>query len=557
MRTHIAWALLMFVLSLGITGYDSHHSNQALQIPIVHLWNDPDLYPGDPLAEALSGYTTVVWPLVAYADRLLPLETVLLLGFLTERFLLIVAAGAAGAALLPHQRWAPVASMAAFAIGPDPFLGSGTLVETYLEQTGVAIVVLLFALAAFLRGNRFTWAVLCGVAFNVNPLYTAYAMTYFSLAVLLTHEHRSEWKRWVLPGAVFVCLSLPMFIWARRAQSHGEVDSQLWVEIGRLRHHHHLFPHTVALSKIWKHVVLSGWLLAIVIAGARREAGTRRLTLALFVASLGWACFALVAAYIAPAPSTLVWQPMRGSDIWFMYLGIALPSLIASGSPDSGVARRVIGSLPLAIFLVLWSPWRAIRPIAPVALLLVALAPAVFRRCSSIRPCHPYAMILVVTLVMLAAINTAERFAETGEFLTRGPGEEILQISEWARELSSRDSLFLTPPVDFIQFRSLSQRSSFCDHKDAAAIFLHRPYASEWNRRMLALGYDSSQHRGDNRKQLRRDLRQAYEDLTDQDLQRLSEEYALDYWIVRRDRVTSFPVAFETTSHKVLAVTGD
>ena len=87
------YTVLFFFASLLFEASCVSCGNHALQLVLVHLLNDPSLYPGDPFAATLPHYASMLWRVVALCARHVDLEHVLFGGFLLGRFLVIFAAG--------------------------------------------------------------------------------------------------------------------------------------------------------------------------------------------------------------------------------------------------------------------------------------------------------------------------------------------------------------------------------------------------------------------------------------------------------------------------------
>ena len=139
----------LLISTFLINRYYIYYANQSLQIPLVNLLNDPSLYPNDPFAATLPNYSSQLWPLVALANRYIPLEPLFFGLFLFEKILLLYAAGNLAKTFVPNSWLATFGTMAMFAVGVKPILGEGTIATNYLEQTGLAIPFFLLAISSF------------------------------------------------------------------------------------------------------------------------------------------------------------------------------------------------------------------------------------------------------------------------------------------------------------------------------------------------------------------------------------------------------------------------
>ncbi|NJO93647.1 MAG: hypothetical protein HC820_03445, partial [Hydrococcus sp. RM1_1_31] len=177
------------------TGYAVYIENQALQIPLVDYLNNPSLYQNDPFGATLPYYASTIWYLVAFASRIVPLESLLFVLFLLTRLLVIIAAGYVAKVFAPQSKLAVVGAMAVFALSlAGPTLGGNALLINYFEQTGLSIPFFLLAFAAFYQQNPWLVALWTAIGFNCNSMYGAYALTYLGAAFLLDIHYLRNWK---------------------------------------------------------------------------------------------------------------------------------------------------------------------------------------------------------------------------------------------------------------------------------------------------------------------------------------------------------------------------
>ena len=134
----------------GIVWYQAYGTNQAVQLAYTHHWADPRLYARDPFVATGDYHATLLWHVLAAAERVLPLTPLLLALTVVERVASIYAAGLIARALVGRSVLPRVPAMAVVAVGPVPLLGAGTTVPDYLEHSGLAMSVLLLAFACFL-----------------------------------------------------------------------------------------------------------------------------------------------------------------------------------------------------------------------------------------------------------------------------------------------------------------------------------------------------------------------------------------------------------------------
>lgn len=542
------YGLLLYLSSLARTGYRVYFSNQALQLPLVALLNDPSLYPNDPFAATLPYYASLLWRLVALLVRVVPLETLLLALFLIERALSIAAAGYIGHVFAQESRLAMIGAMSFFALAPTPILGGGTLVTSYFEQTGLCIPFLLLAVASFHRARPIPWAVCLSIGFNLNAMYGTYAMTYFAAAFLLCPSYRARWKTWATATALFGMLASPAIILTASAFGRSAPDNELWLAAARARLPHHLYPLT---WNKWRFVNY-GTVLLLTVGLLHQDRGkTERLSRQGIIwagVSATWLLYAFLAAYVAESPPLLVMQPARGTDLWYCFAGIALISIGAQRLEEHKEDKVfVTGAFFASVFF-----WRL--PSIPSSLVLLALMALAWRPVwervfDRGRPDRA-ALILVVSILLLGGWSLRARL-RTGRpaFVVR-PDSQLREIADWAKMTTAIDATFLVNP-SWEAFRAVSKRPVFVTWKDGSAMLWDRSFVGDWLERLCALGLDITQpsYLGGS---YHEELARLYGDLDDDKVNGMIAHFALDYWVASSDKLSTFPVVFQNQSWKVL-----
>lgn len=547
------WAMVFAAASVLLTGYRVYFHNQALQIPLVRLLNDPSLYPNDPFAATLPYYASSLWRVVAWGARVVPLEPLLLVLFLIERFVVIYAAGNLALAFAPKSRLAMAGAMAFFATDPTPIIGGGTLLMPYFEQTSLAVGFLMLAMAAFYRRRPVAWAVWLAAGFNCNSLYGCYALTYFGAVFLLDSEYRREWRQWIRYLGLFVVLAIPAIVLSAAAIGKGTVSSGLWFEACRARVPHHIFPSTWPWIKFARFTVLMLVVADAIVLGlhsARNRdsehpepvEGAKRLLSATFIwtaVSVGWVIFAIAAERLH-SPTMLMLQPARATDLWYALAVVALVAACAV-SAESPV-MLVLALIPFALFHPL-----GYISLIPLGGLLVAWT-------SRLRQDRLAAAVAVVVLAagigaFAARVWTAGSIA--GAFV-KTPARSIRLVCDWARTNTPKSAMFLVNP-NWGEFRGLSERPAFATWKDGSALLWNRPFAIPWSERMRALGYDVTTGELPGQ-QVNGRLDKLYDSLTDTDARRLAAQYYVQYWVVLTKHESRLPVTYSNHYFKILRI---
>jgi hypothetical protein len=522
-----AVAAVLWVASLLISGLGVYVENHAVQVPLVRWLNDPSLFPGDPFVAALARYPSALWRLVALAARVIPLGPLLLALHALSRLLAIGAAGRLALAFAPGSQRAATAAMALFAFAVCPFIGSGTIVNFYFEQSGVAVALVLLAIAAFHEERRLACGVWLGLACNASPLYAIFASSYFGAAFLLDRDYRTTWKSWLPAAGLFAALSSYTSYLTLSLTGAPPVDDALWLEAARARCWEHLFPADWKWGGYVQTALVAALLLVVVWrwTGARTRLG-RHAILWTGVAA-AWLATAFAAAYLFEWPPMLMLQPTRALDLWLCFAAITIFA--------SSMSTIAIG----AVFAI-WMP-----PGWPLAVAALAV-PHVRRRLAGA---------LALWVVIVGIHHFANRVTILGDVrsaLVNGPDATVLQVATWARTNTAKDDVFLVTVDDrpaWDVFRGLSQRSIYTSWEEGTAIHWDRGFVTEWTRRLADLGFDR-RHFAD--RDPEKELDRIYAGLMDDRVRLLGRSHSLRYWIVPNSHPSGLKTAFARSGYKVL-----
>lgn len=583
--------LVLFAASMLHTSVGIFQENQAVQAPLVALLNDPLLFLGDPFAEALIQYPSILWHVVAALARIIPLGPLLLTLFLIERLLGLYAAGRLARAFAPGSTLAPVGAMALFAFAIRPLLGAGTLVEFYFEHTGTAVVFLLLAGAAFYERRPLHWAVWMGLAVNATGLYGAYALAYFGAVSLCDRDYRVQWRRWIAACALIALIAVPSVVLALRALGHPLQDRALWLAASYARSWRHMYPGAWSLRDFLEAAGLLGMLCVFLVLGGKDIAKLRRHALVWSGVAASWLGLAFLAESVL-SPALLVLQSARGTDIWVCFAALAIVAIGAravervtedlggsAGTRENGAAvvndperDRVAGAkdalmrrLPVALFFASFMFWRPSGWHIAAALLLILLVwPWLWSVAAGRGTSLRVAWLLALWVCAASAFEYRQRLGTDGRFshpsaaldaLVVRPYPSIAAIASWAKEHTPRDAVFLLDPGDpeWEPFRALSERSIYTSWEEGTAINWSPNFVIEWARRLRLLGYDIRS--GPPRTY--RTLGNLYAGLTDGDLSRIRMEVPFRYWIVPSGQPSGLLEVFRSEDFKVLDLEGE
>ncbi|MFE1745299.1 DUF6798 domain-containing protein [Coleofasciculus sp. H7-2] len=447
--------------------------------------------------------------------------------------------------------------MALFALAISPIIGSGTIVEDYFEQTGFFIPFFLLATASFYKERPLPCAIWLAIGFNLNSMYGVYALTYLGAVFLLDSTYRRAWKKWMLFFGLFLLLASPAIYLTAAAFGREAVDKQLWLAASKFRFPHHLYPLTWSSQSFAHFAILIVLLLVILYQNKQRIEKLFKHGVIWAGMSILWVFYAFVAAYIAKSPSMIIMHPARATDLWYCFAEIALISVCAIQLEASrGKARWILAAVVFASSILIWH-----QPVGTyiIAVCLIAL---------TFRPVWYYilgrgstnrvALLLTLVVFVMGVKSFRYRISQTGSFdaaLIRRPSSSMEEVINWTSANTPLDAQFLVELFSdprlpgWEEFRGLAKRPVFVTWKDGSAILWDRPYVQAWAERLKALGFDITKEESTN---AINKLKSLYKKLRDEDIKRLQSRFIINYWIVPANHPSTFPVAFQNRSYKVL-----
>lgn len=557
-RLYLFTFLTLLISSFLINKYSIYYSNQSLQIPLVNLLNDTSLYPNDPFVTTLPNYSSKLWPLVAAANRYIPLEQLFFGLFFLEKILLIYAAGNLAKTFVPNSWLATFGTMAAFAVGIKPILGEGTIVTNYFEQTGLSIPFFLLAIASFYKASPISWAIWLAIGFNLNSMYGVYAITYCGAVFILDVNYRNDWKKWITAFGLFLLLASPAILHTLSAFNRTSTNNDLWLIACQLFYPWHFYPHVWSPKGMAKFGVLLVVVVALVYKNKHKLEKLFKFVTTCTLVSLIWLLYAVLAAYVAKSPSMLVMHPVRGMDFWYCIAGTALVSICGMGIEENRSGqRRYIYVAAFAGSMIILHPMVDSYIIYIIGFLLIAVLLKPVRYFIFGMENAKYLSLAITLLILLIGVtNFGRELAKTGNIkdaLIGRPPYIYEQLTDWARLKTAKDAVFLNPPNwnHWSHFRALAKRSVFVNWNDGAAMLWDRPFVEVWAERLNALGLDITED-GLNHLKARRKLGHLYNNLEDEDVERLKLRYSIDYWVVSVKKSSKFAIAFQNKSYKVL-----
>lgn len=585
----VVWAA---IVSIFITGYlGQHGATLVFSLMLVHKLNNPALYPNDLFAETGYSYASVYWYLVAGLARVLDLEHVLLALFIVVRLALAGAALWLSRIMFPNSSKAWVAALLAIAAVPTPVVGNGDPIKPFAEQTTASVVALLFSFGAFLQRRWWLSAFCFGLSLSLNLMYALFGATYLLGFALAVKEYRLAWREWLPAALVALLVGAPGICLVAQAALRPVAEPQAVWQAAELGFTLHFFIdlYPVALHGLWI-------LFAITTLWVAQKTGfvspqaRMFITTATIVAFL-WYAIAWLVTTILPSIFVLRLHPIRGTDVWVILATLFLAGVVGQRLETVWISSMGAFMREFALLngAILWhvlgqQSLRRILWFAAAMLtgLAIAAGVAAYRRMRQ-QGIQPATLVLAAAAMGLTIAAGVRQATVARGVLAMTDYGIVEHFAQWAQQNTPPDAVFLIPldmmaaaptndasrlapqqaQVRWSNFRHLSQRNVFVTWGDSMT-WLHAPwYSAEWIRRMRAIGFfevagisEPYQWRrwAKPPQQMRQLCEQTYRRLTDADVERLCQDYRIDYWIVPADKLSKFSSVYEYNGWKVLKV---
>jgi len=514
-------------------GYALGYQNHEIQLPYLLWLQDPTLFPGDPMIEAMGSYFSFFWTAAAWISARLPLATVFLVGHLLTTLLRFAGVWYLGRVLFPGDRRAAYIGLWLVFWGRTG-VGFEALNWIYFAHTPVAAAIGVWTIALALGGKTRRAMLLAGLIFNLHAMQSAYLLLMIGVAAL--PELRKRWREHAQGALLFGLGAAPGLTWMLAA---GALPSPPdLVALVRAYFPYHFFPSSFGANQ-W---VAIGFLMTLFAAAwhfpprgslhaAGREPSAYARALWMCTGLFGFWLLGGVIMELRPNGFFLKLHAFRSSAILCTLLfpmvgGLLSRSWARRGAdlPGTVFATGLVlaGLLGSAGFL---SPESAATIVA-AALTLLALAGVLVAR-GKMRQVAG-ALALLSALFAIAPIVAARIARNAQRARAEAPWVEV---AHWARANSARDARFLIPPY-LAGFRWRSERPVVGECQDGSAVLWSRTYADYWRTWYLAMGgaFD------DEPISLWDRLARSWFRKDQQEIEELAQHYDADYIVLRIPR---------------------
>lgn len=518
-------------LSLERTGMLFGVGNNVFHIAYVLDLASLPTFANDAFYQTLQKFTSVLWPIVRLIANEGNVETVFMAGLVLSRVATMTAlmwALRAGGVVSPLAQAAGmvVLALTPWLVGATQTGGHGLFVA-YFEHSEVTWGPLLVALLALNAGRLRLAAAMAALVFSLNAFVGMWLLLIMGFVVLLARAWL-PWSRYLKAGLLFAILALPVTVWIAVSIRHATVDFN-YVDYVRSYYPDHFFLPADALHDVIVLAMLvSAGLLASSLGNATRFwwsvlGGAALLFVAgvvlspwihqrfffnlhllradgiLQFASILLAVMAFCRTWVEGSRSA---SALGGMGLIFLLTGLGEPvSLALSGLCLAVLVWERFGASrwPSATWvhrIRLLAPW-AIVSLALVLeglklpfdtltamrwLGLCALALASWQTPG--RVAHWAVPVAVVSVVAATFLIWSAPDKHVRDLAGYGVTEDFIALTDWSRQTTPADSVFLLPiGRDFDYFQLYARRKVWVDWKQGAAVMWEPRFHAQWSQR--------------------------------------------------------------------------
>jgi len=559
------------IISFVITGYRHiYGGNHPFQLVLVQKLNDPTLYSNDPFADTIYSYASTFWYLVAWLSRVVDLSLVLFAFFLVAKFMFLLAGFRLGRTFFPDVRYAPVVGLIVMATFPQ-LLFAGGYPSRDTNQTVLCLGALFLAFDAFLNRNWKGTALWFGLATNLNLMFSIYGLTYLAASWLLylrTARSIEFFGKPVVALVVGVLIGAPSIYLVFKAATYKEYNPiHVW-QACELTNSIHFYPQVWSLSDQLLTLLLA--IASVFVVYRFRDASPFGGHIAVWtLVAIGWYLLAYANVLLIHSLPLLSLHPARALVLWKLTAMIFLASFVVylvryNDFKLTNKISLILHSMMLIFIIFIDKASAHMLSIVPLVLsgVLCEIGRRVFLRLAISSTELLLALVAAITVSITApgillGATLAGKHSVFDFFQS-----PAIQIAEWARNNTPRESVFLIPISDetgWTNFRHISQRNVLTYHKDGSAWTYAPWFAEEWLSRLKALGY--YEFAGLNEKSYtigswlyKKDFERFYDTIDDKKVEQLRKQYRIDYWITRASVKSRFPRVYEHEGWQVLKV---
>ena len=421
------------------------------------------------------------------------------------------------------------------------------IIEFELLNRSFVLPFLLAGILFYLKRKYILSLFIIGFMFNFHVIYSFFVLLMILFDMLMRIKH-FKWRQLLIAGGVFLVSASPVLYW--RLTTGTGIDLTLRPDILDVMSKSLLntvyYPIGSGLPSIFNFLSGLGTLAFLILGITQKPANLHNREVKHFTIAIGIVIFAAsMASYFLPLTIVLQFQASR-IGVFLLYFGY----LYFANFIVQSFQSKEISGYQFSILTIVYITF--ITPIfALVFWLLRKFLP-------SRKRLNTY---LIVGLCLLQAgiLAGAIVFSYFSPgFHIYGTGSTWKDAQLWAKENTSIDTMFITPPDKFWHYtpdwRVFSERSSVSTIPEIMVVHLSPESFVSFSSRFEDVAPGAMANFNSNYVESIKITRNAYRSLTSEDYLRIAQKYQAGFLVIEKPSYVDFQIAYENSDYIIYSL---
>lgn len=493
------FVILTTLFSVFNVGYEPVHSDEVIYLSLIKYNQDPTLYQNDLLiSETLKDVPIPFYSLVGKISSLIDKDMLFLFIYIITRALLIISIFFLAYTIFKDKIVAYLSVISLLLIRGFLVLASYDIMDKIVFPFFLAVPLLLFSLAFFLRNKYIIASILLAISTYLHATTSFFMLMLYGFYFILNHKKID--KKVIFSLFLFLIISSPILYQSFAATSSSAINFEEWLNFLELRVSGHFFPLSWPIETYLLFSLLI--LMFLISLKYKPEDSIHTKVMAISLGTFLLFLIGLIFTEFYPIKAVIQASLFRGIVIFrviiFLYI---INYIVHAVKSKSNTAKYT------SYFMILFLLSASIMPF------FVGAQKGVF-----------------------SEINMEKETTEWED------------VSLKAKELTSKDSLFITPTFS-LGFTYFSERSEFINWKTSGVGVYSTSYVSEAIKRFeLVCKHDFD---FESRTELVEECKKGYTSLDENDLINAKKVYGVTHIIVEKPKELNLKKLYENKQYTV------
>lgn len=533
------------ILACIINGYHFGTFDQVFHITFLKKFFNPNLYPNDPFLSLRWYHFSYFWfPFISlYKANILEIS-MFIVHILTVYGTIWMFWEISD--LLFKDKIAKLLLVIAL-VFPHLGLPGFQIIEFSLLNRTFVLPFLLGSIYLYLKNKKHLAFLLLGLMFNLHAIYAVFLLCMFLCNEAFTFKWQSWWKP-CLQMIIFIIAGMPVLLW--RAQTGSGIDFSLRPEMLDIAARGLLFTVYYPIAPI-NHVIgifLAGigTVWAFILGYSHTEKTYPHKTIKNFVIGVGiLLLISMFTSYLLPITILLQMQLLRVGVFLLYFSMLYLSFFIAKQYQSSNMG----GFLLLCVSFVIH--------ITPIITILIWI---LLKNIKQTKQTLAWILSLTVVFQILTAIIALQTGLWSPGIHIYGPESDWHDVQEWAKNNTTVDNRFITPPHMFGHYipdwRVFSERSAIATIPEMMEIPFDPDFIESFTHRFEAVAPGAIESFNGNYMQTLKITRNAFYANNPEDFVNLSCQFSADFLVVETTNPYPFRVLYQNSQFIVYQLPG-